>query len=182
MTRDDHERHLDRVHEVAQQVQADYYVVVCGDEPLVRPETIRLVLPDAETNTPEYVVRSLMRDFSDPVETMDPSNIKAVVTATGDCLLLTRSVAPYPYKTINFRFKKLVGIECFNKKALDFFAEQPMGLLETIEDVTLLRFLEHRIPVRLVMTDAYQLGVDTPKDLERVRALIGEDFLAKSAI
>jgi CMP-2-keto-3-deoxyoctulosonic acid synthetase len=57
-----------------------------------------------------------------------------------------------------------------------------MGLLETIEDVTLLRFIEHRIPVRLVMTDAYQLGVDTPKDLERVRTLIGDDFLIKFTI
>jgi 3-deoxy-manno-octulosonate cytidylyltransferase (CMP-KDO synthetase) len=172
MTREDHERHLDRVHEVAERIPADYYVVVCGDEPLMQAETIRLVLPEAEDEQREYVVRSLMRDFDDPAEALDPSNIKAVVTAAGDCLLLTRSLAPYPYKTTDFKFKKLVGIECFNRKALGFFAAQPMGRLEKIEDVTLLRFIEHQVPVRLIMTEAYQLGVDTPNDLERVVSLI----------
>jgi 3-deoxy-manno-octulosonate cytidylyltransferase (CMP-KDO synthetase) len=174
MTREDHERHLDRLHEVSEKISADYYVAVCGDEPLVQAETIRLVLPEAADDGREYVVRSLMRDFGDPVEALDPSNIKAVVTASGDCLLLTRSLAPYPYKSIDFKFKKLVGIECFNKTALDFFVTQPMGILEKIEDITLLRYIEHQVAVRLVMTDAYQLGVDTPRDLKKVRDLLGK--------
>ena len=172
MTREDHPRHVDRVHEVSERLPADFYVVVCGDEPLTSPETIRQVFPEPDDLQRQYVVRSLMRTMDDPVEALHPSNIKAVVNSNDECLLLTRSMIPYPYKTLDFKFKKLVGIECFNKASLDFFARNPMGVLEKIEDITLLRYIENHITVKLIMTDAYQLGVDTPEDLERVVSII----------
>ncbi len=74
-----------------------------------------------------------------------------------------------------------MGIECFNKAALDFFANQPIGLLEEIEDITLLRFVEHHKPVKYIMTDAHQLGVDTPSDLEKVRTIIARRVTEQNA-
>lgn len=172
MTSKDHKRHVDRIHEISDQVSADFYAVVCGDEPMIEPRAIEQVLPDAEDLKQEYVIRSLMRVITDPVELMDSATIKAVVGENDTCLLLTRSAAPYPYKTVNFTYKRLVGIECYNKKALDFFSERPVSLLEGIEDVTLLRYLEHGIPISLIMTDTYQMGVDTAKNLEVAREAI----------
>lgn len=172
MTSDKHDKHVNRIHEVSQVIPADYYVVVCGDEPLIKPEMIEMVFPSEHDASKEYVVRSLMREMNDPVETADPSNIKVVVDLNNDCLLLTRSIVPFPYKSIDFKIKKLVGIECFNRGALDFFSNHPVSTLEKIEDITLLRFVENRIPVHLIMTDAHQLGVDTPSDLEKVREII----------
>jgi 3-deoxy-manno-octulosonate cytidylyltransferase (CMP-KDO synthetase) len=115
-----------------------------------------------------------MRDFDDPVEAYDTASMKAAVNKKNECIFLSRSIIPFPYKTVNYTLKRLVGIECYNKKALDFFAHTETGVLEKIEDITLLRYLEHHIPVQLVMTEARQIGVDTEKNLEMVRAIIAE--------
>ncbi|MCL2026773.1 MAG: 3-deoxy-manno-octulosonate cytidylyltransferase [Leptospirales bacterium] len=172
MTSSEHKTHVERLHEVSQKIKADFYVCVCGDEPLTKHETMEQILPGNNENPNKFFVSSLMREFDDPAEALDPSNIKVVANEKNECLLLTRSMVPFPYKSLSFKFKKLVGIECYTRPALEFFANQPVGVLEKIEDVTLLRYVENFKPLRLVMTDAHQLGVDTPKDLERVKEIL----------
>jgi len=166
MTSAGHQTHIHRLHEVSQKINSELYVCVCGDEPLTKPETIAKVIP--QNHHGDFVIRTLMREFSDPVEALDPSNIKVVVNAQNECLLLTRSMVPFPYKSVSYKFKKLVGIECYSQSALEFFVEQPAGFLEKIEDITMLRFIENHKPIQLIPISKYQLGVDTPKDLERV--------------
>lgn len=172
MTLQEHSTHVARLHEVSLKMDSDLYVCICGDEPLIKPETIAAVIPQSNAAKEDFVMRTLMRDFSDPVEALDPANIKIVTNERGECLLLTRSQTPFPYKSLDFKFKKLVGIECYSSSALDYFVNTPIGLLEKIEDITLLRFVENRKHVELIMNDAHQLGVDTPKDLDRVRELM----------
>ena len=87
-------------------------------------------------------------------------------------MLLTRAVVPFPYKSILFKYKKVVGVECYNKKALDFFVNTPKGFLESIEDVTLQRFLENKIHIKYKLVDSISISVDTPRDIEKVRELI----------
>ncbi|MDR1206469.1 MAG: 3-deoxy-manno-octulosonate cytidylyltransferase [Peptococcaceae bacterium] len=179
MTSDKHPKHVDRVHEVSDKIKADFYAVVCGDEPLVEPESIEAIIPPGDSWLEhEYVVRSLMRDFDDPVEAYDSASMKCAVNAEGRCVFISRSMIPLPYKTVDFTLKRLVGIECYNKNALDFFVNTPAGALEQIEDITLLRYLEYFVPVHLVNTTVRQIGVDTPKNLEMVRAMIKEKIEA----
>jgi len=170
MTSDNHPTHIHRLHEVSQKIESDLYVCVCGDEPLTKHETMIKVIP--QENQGDFIMRTLMREFSDPAEALDPSNIKVVANAQNDCILLTRSMAPFPYKSLSYKFKKLVGIECYSRSALDFFVEQQVGFLEKIEDIALLRFIENHKQIQLVLTAEHQLGVDTPKDLEYVRDII----------
>lgn len=170
MTRDNHPTHVNRIHEVSEKVDADYYVVVCGDEPLIDPKTIEAVIPEA--NQEEFYVGGLCRYFSDPAEVIDPANIKVVTNNDEECILLSRAPVPFPYKTILFKYKKVVGVECYNKKSLDFFVSTEKGFLESIEDVTLQRFLENKIHIKYKLVDSISLSVDTPRDLEKVIALM----------
>lgn len=170
MTSPNHEKHIDRLHEVSQKIKADLYVCVCCDEPLVKPETISKVIPRDYSGG--FFVQTLIREFDDPAEALDPSKMKVVANAKNECLLITRSMAPFPYKSISFKFLKLIGIECFSRSALDFFVNRPTGFLEGIEEITLLRYIENHKPVNLVLTTENQIGVDTPKDLEKVREII----------
>ena len=71
-------------------------------------------------------------------------------------------------------YKKLMGIECFNKQALDFYVNTPMGELEKIEDIDHLRFIEHGKLVIIKKTDSESLSVDTKNDLEKVRGIMAE--------
>ena len=73
---------IDRLHEVSEQLDADYYVSVNGDEPILESDIMPRILPDfVERDRP--VVRGLVRDFTDPVEVFDSGNIKIVVGAGG---------------------------------------------------------------------------------------------------
>lgn len=177
MTRNDHVNHVTRLAEVSEKVEADYYVCVNGDEPLILPENIANVLPDVLEKDDVYA-GYLMRNLTDPAETLDPSNIKLSVLSNGKCVYMSRMPIPYPKGTINVTYKKLIGVECFNKKALDFYVNTPMGELEKIEDIDHLRFIEHGKNVVIKLTDSESLSVDTKNDLEKVR-LIMEKKLQK---
>lgn len=166
MTRNDHPTHVHRIHEVSENIQSDYYLIICGDEPLIDPKTIRTALP--QQNDDRMYVGGLCRYFSDPAQVIDPANIKVVTNDNNECIMLSRAPIPFPYKTILFKYKKVVGVECYNKNALDFFVKTPKGFLERIEDVTLQRFLENKIHIKYLLVDSDSLSVDTPRDLEAV--------------
>ena len=173
MTKSTHESHLDRLHEVSESIASDLYVCVCADEPLVKAATIEKVLPQ-QNETDEFIARTLMRELQDPAETIDPSNLKLITDKDDYAILITRGVLPYPYKSTQFHYKKVVGIECYNKEALDFFANTSSGNLEKIEGTNLLRFIEYRKPLKCIMTDDYQLSIDTANDFEKVSKIMTE--------
>lgn len=167
-----HQTHVARIHEVSEHIDADFYLVVCGDEPLLEKEEIEKALPAIQDLQEDFYVGGVCRYFSDPAEVIDPANIKIVTNDMDECILLTRAVVPFPYKTVSFKYKKVVGIECYNKRALDFFVNTEKGSLEKIEDVTLQRFLENKIHIKYRLIGGESLSVDTPRDLEKVQNII----------
>lgn len=173
MTRNDHENHVTRLQEFSENVKADYYVCINGDEPLILPENIENVIP-TELIQDEVYAGYLMRELTDPAETIDPSNIKLSVLKNGTCIYMSRMPIPYPKGTIQITYKKLIGVECFNKKALDFYVNTRMGELEKIEDIDHLRFIENGKKVVIKMTDSESLSVDTRNDLEKVREIMSK--------
>jgi 3-deoxy-manno-octulosonate cytidylyltransferase (CMP-KDO synthetase) len=171
MTANTHPTGIDRVHEVSEHIDSDYYVVALGDEPLIKPETIRAILPSEPTPRGGYVA-SLMTPITDPVEMIDNTNLKVVVDNDGYAIFLSRSPIPYPKKTSDFKYNKYLGITICDKKALDFFVKSPFGRNELIEDINELRFIDNRFLVKMITVDAKTLSVDTPKDLDRVKQII----------
>ncbi|WP_079914168.1 3-deoxy-manno-octulosonate cytidylyltransferase [Paenibacillus sp. 32352] len=171
--------HINRLKEFSDQVPADLYVCICGDEPSISHTVISSVIPPS-IDMNNLFVGALRRAFTNPVEVIDPSNIKISTNEHGECIYLSRSPIPYPYKTINFTYYKIVGVECYNKQALDYFDSKEAGYLERIEDITLLRFIENRIPITFTLVETDSLSVDTPKDLEKVREIIGLQMQQKN--
>ncbi len=179
MTSDSCPEHITRIHEVSEQVEADYYICVNGDEPLIKPELISKIIPEQIQN--DFYFGGAMRILTDPAETIDFANIKIVATEEGKCIYMSRTPVPYPKGTLLFQYNKYVGIECFNKSALDFFVSVPMGSIERIEDIDHLRFIENGKSMLFTYVDSDSLSVDTPKDLEKVRIII-EERLANGEI
>lgn len=166
----EHSTHIARVHELSTKIDADFYVNVNGDEPLIEPETIRAIIPDAPSDAPK--VYGLMKILRDPVELIDPTNIKVATNKDGVALYISRAPIPHPYKTILFEYKKAIGVECWNKAALELFVNSEPGQMEVIEDLVALRFFENGCPMHYTLVESNSLSVDTPKDLEKVRVLM----------
>ena len=179
-TSNDHPNHISRIQEVSEKVKSDYYFCINGDEPLILDECIIPVMPDKVLPYPYF--GGAMRDLVNPSETIDPAKIKLVVSETGRCLYMSRIPVPYPKGTLDVQYKKYVGVECFNKQALDFFVNTKMGSIERIEDIDHLRFLENGIDLHFSMVKSDSISVDTPKDLDYVRRKMYERILDEKSI
>lgn len=163
---------IDRVYQVSKVVEADYYVTVNGDEPILESEVMPIIIPNfVEHSKP--VVRGLVREFRDPVEVIDPGNIKIVVGLGGYSLYTSRSPIPYPQKTTKFSYKKYVGVELFNRAALEFYVTHDQTEIEKIEDIGSIRFLEYGIRIHYDLVESESLSIDTPRDIEKIREIIG---------
>lgn len=174
ITNSEHPSHMHRLLEVANKISSDLYVCICGDEPLIEPNVIESIIPREKVDMNSIYVRGVRRILSDPVEAMDSGNIKIVVDKEGDALALSRTPIPYPYKFLNYTYYKTIGIECFNKLALEFYVNSSKGMWEQVEDIMMLRFVENRIKVNFPLVESRSLSVDTAKDLDKVRKMMQE--------
>lgn len=172
MTDSNHPNHISRIWEVSNMIDADYYVCVNGDEPLIDYKMVEKILP-SNVDEVEYF-KGAYRKLTDPVETIDSANIKLVLNDYNRCIYMSRNSVPFPKGTLLFQYNKYVGIECFTKKGLDFFQNTKMGILEKIEDIDHLRFIENGKPIYFTEINSTSISVDTPKDLEKVRMIIQE--------
>ena len=175
ITSNNHPTHIHRLHEVSQKFDADYYLCVNGDEPLIDIKSIKRVLENAIAYKNDFFTGAF-RYLTDPAETIDTANIKIITDNSQNkyfrCVYLSRTPIPYPKNFLNFKYKKYVGIECFTKSALDFFVSCNMGLLEKVEDIDHLRFIEANKDLYFVEVVSESISVDTKKDLEKVETIL----------
>lgn len=167
MTRSDHDTATERLYEVSTRIEADLYVMVNGDEPLLTREAIIQCIP-AEIKEGELYVSNLMTDFENPVEVVDATNLKIVTAKDDRCLFISRSPIPYPKGAMDYVFHKFVGVGAFNRKALDFYHNTPRGPIEKIEENDSFRFIENHVPIYYYNAHCKSLSVDTPKDIAGV--------------
>jgi 3-deoxy-manno-octulosonate cytidylyltransferase (CMP-KDO synthetase) len=163
------ETSTERSYEVAQKIDADIYVVINGDEPLIDPEIIKAVIPKSYDG---FFAANLMTVIKNPVEAVDNTNIKVVTDDYGNALFMSRSMIPYPKSNNDYKYYKHIGVLAYTKAALNFFAETPKGYNERIEDINELRFIEHGKKLKMIEVVSSSMSVDTPKDLEYVRTVI----------
>lgn len=171
MTRNDHDTPTSRLYEVSTMIDADLYLMLMGDEPLINYESFSLIIPE---KLKEYYVAVLTNIIDKPSEVIDFSNQKCVTNAKREVLMISRSPIPYPKGTLDFDYEKVTGIQLFSKKALQFYDETAKSVLEIAEENDLMRFVENGITVKAVQSTYKTVSVDTPKDLELVRTIISE--------
>lgn len=172
MTSDQHATHLDRLAEVAQKQEADFYININGDEPLMMPQYVELLLPDQSVDPNDFYFANAMTKIKKPVEVNDVSRIKIATDSCGYGLYMARTPIPYPKASSDFDYMKFVGIQCFSRSALLFCGETPRGRIEGIEDIDEYRFLENGKKIKFIEIPAETLSVDTQSDLTIVRNVI----------
>jgi len=173
ITSDKHPTGTDRLWEVAQKIQADVYINIQGDEPMVNPDDI-LKIAVLKQQFPEYVINGMCSLSASE----DPQNInipKVLVNSKNDLIYMSRLAIPGIKADIGRKpnYLKQVCIYGFNYTDLKAYGEMnSKAEFEAFEDIEILRFLELRIPVKMVLTDGNTLAVDTPEDVEKVTKAI----------
>ena len=171
LTKDTHPTGTDRVAEVAQKVDADLYVIIMGDEPLIQSKDICKLIESIQNNVDADAVM-LTEKFVDPVDVVNSSTIKLAINDKKDLIFMSRSPIPYPKETLGYNYYKNVGCYALKKEALDFFLKTKPSNIERAEGIELLRLLENRKRVTTVEIESNSMSVDTQKDLERIRDII----------
>ena len=173
MTSNSHRTAAHRLQEVSEIIDADFYLQLNGDEPLINTDAIATAIPDVVPQDIEFGT-NIITEMNDPAQVLDASNIKMVFDNEMNALYMSRTPIPYPFKAIDFKYYKHVGIIGYNKKMLNFYKNTKPGRFESIEGIDTLRFLDYGKQLKLFLVpECHSLSVDTEKDLKMVINMIG---------
>ena len=170
MTRPDHESGTDRLAEVMAQHPADIYVNVQGDEPLIRPQDIAVLIAGMRADA-GVAVGTLCHPLP-MAEAGNPNAVKVVLADNGDALYFSRSPIPYPREAEEARYQKHVGVYAYRRDVLAQYGSLPQPMMEKTEKLEQLRLLAAGFKIRAFQVAETGPGVDTPDCLERVRRLM----------
>lgn len=174
LTRHDHATGTDRVAEVALHERAEIYVNVQGDEPLIDPGTIDLVI-SAMLDDEAMQIGTPCTAIDQPNDIMDPNVVKVVRDFESNALYFSRAPIPWVRDSksgADARHWKHLGLYAFRREALVEYPTLPPGELEKIEQLEQLRWLENGFTIGVVETDYDAVSVDVPADVERVEKLM----------
>jgi 3-deoxy-manno-octulosonate cytidylyltransferase (CMP-KDO synthetase) len=149
----------------------DVIVNVQGDLPTIAASAIRACF--APLADPAVDVATLAVEIIHDDERTNPNVVKVVGSPLASdrlrALYFTRATAPWGEGPHYHH----VGLYAFRRRALARMVSLPPSTLETREKLEQLRLLEAGMRIDVALVDDVPLGVDTPADLERARALLG---------
>jgi len=189
MTSSEHLSGTDRVAEVAESRDCEIVVNVQGDEPLVPPENIDLVVAPLLADETIKVSTLMMR--IDSVEDLaNPDICKVVVDHRGNALYFSRAPVPFDRdgwtkdieegegvwpRNMKVKAYKHIGLYAYRKSFLMEFPRLRVSQLESIEKLEQLRILENGISIRVVETGKDSVGVDREADLAAVERVLDQN-------
>lgn len=174
MTRADHPSGSDRIFEALGLLDPDgrhdVVVNVQGDLPTIDPAAVRAaVAPLAEAAVD---VATLAAEIVRAEERTNPNVVKVVGSPIGEhrlrALYFTRATAPWGEGPLFHH----IGLYAYRRAALARFVALPPSVLERREKLEQLRALENGMRIDVEIVSTVPLGVDTPEDLERARAIL----------
>jgi 3-deoxy-manno-octulosonate cytidylyltransferase (CMP-KDO synthetase) len=185
LTRADHPTGTDRLAEAADALQlADETIVVNvqGDEPLLPPTVVARVAELLQQRQ-DCSLATAAHPLADAAEFFDPNVVKVVTDAGGRALLFSRAPIPWARDAFALDRDRLpdglpawrhVGLYAYRTGFLRRFPALPRAPIEQQENLEQLRALWHGFAIAVLpLAERLPPGVDTPEDLEKVRALLG---------
>ncbi len=164
----------DRIADAIEYLNADIYVNIQGDEPLIDPKSIDKVIKEL-TKSKNIATSNAYTEIKESYKVIDSDVVKVIFNKKFEAVYYSRSPIPYP-KTSNHIFFQQLGLYAFKKNALKKFKSLKPGKLEISEGIEMLRFLENELIVKMVKVDDIGLSVDAPKDIKFI-----ENFLKKES-
>jgi 3-deoxy-D-manno-octulosonate cytidylyltransferase len=173
MSREDHPSGSDRIAEIAQNLAEGSIIInVQGDEPFTQKAPLEDLI--RVFDDPKVLVASLMTPLTQPEALHNPNVVKVAVNGKNDALYFSRAAIPYKRDDngqglVAGQHFQHIGIYAYRRETLLHFTSLPPCPLELTEKLEQLRLLYNGISIRMVVTDALFIGVDTEEDLVKAR-------------
>jgi 3-deoxy-manno-octulosonate cytidylyltransferase (CMP-KDO synthetase) len=174
LTRADHPSGSDRIFEalgkVDSQGSAKIIVNLQGDLPTLDGAAIAAALRPLTDTAVD--IATLAAEIKVAAERTNPNVVKVVGTPVAPsrlrALYFTRASAPAGEGPLYHH----IGLYAYRRAALERFVKLSPSPLERREKLEQLRALEAGMRIDVEIVDTVPLGVDTPEDLERARAML----------
>lgn len=169
----------DAISEISDEVYADYYINLQGDEPLIQPITIKefveKILSFGEID------RMAFNAMTDCI-TEDINNInvpKIVINAYNDLLYMSRCSIPFKKSNREPRYYKELGLHAYTKRGLEYFYDTKESPIEKLENLEFLRFIENGKNVRMIYLKLpfNNHAIDVPDDIRIVENIMNENLI-----
>lgn len=145
---------------------AEAFVNIQGDEPLVNAEDINLLIDLIKKE--QIQIATLIRSESDKRSIENPNRVKVVKDAKDRALYFSRSTIPYNRSKIDMDYFVHVGMYAFKKEVLQKLEECNPSMLANAEKLEQLQWLENGLDIYATETKSISIPVDTPEDLEYI--------------
>ena len=173
MTGESHQNGTERIAEAAQGLDADIFVDIQGDEPLVNPDHIDAVIAEhARHSEWDILVPSL------PITHPENQHIVKIVHDKNlRIVFMSRSVIPNPFRFRPSFFLKHLSVISFKPEALKKFSLLKPGNLEMAESIELLRAIENDMTVGTILLEGDSFSIDIKEDYTRAKELMKTDTI-----
>lgn len=167
----DHSSGADRLVEVMNEVEADLYIDLQGDEPLVCSDDIEMLI-NVMRSDESIEVGTLYHSINER-QAQDPNTVKVVTSHSGRACYFSRSPIPFIRNNdVQINYKQHVGVYAYRKSVLERYAQLPESNVESAEQLEQLRLLDSDIDIYAFEVMKTGPGVDTPEDLQKVIAIL----------
>ena len=175
MTSPGHINGTERIAEVAQDMKANFIVDIQGDEPLIDPAHIDIVVRE-HSRHPDWDILIPSLRITKPES---PHIVKVVCDVDSRIVYLSRAVIPQPFRHQPSSYLKHLSIISFKPEALKKFASLPPSNLEIAEGVELLRALENGLILGTVILEGSSFSVDVEEDYIKSKEKMSKDEIRK---
>ncbi len=159
----------DRVAECARKIDADVFVNIQGDEPLISPYDIKRLINQIKKN-PDTVF-NFMKKIESDLEYKSKDIPKVITDRKNNLLFMSR--LPVPISDNYKQAYKQVCIYSFPKKILKFYGlNKKKTKNEVLENIEILRLLDNGVNVKMIKTVNKSYAIDRKEDIKKVLKLI----------
>lgn len=162
-----------RLASLLDEMEGDFFLNVQGDEPFVDATLLDRLVQIWKDKGCDLVTAVCPIDSLEDL--INPNLVKAVLTHERRVLYFSRSPIPYirglPQREwlAQHRFWGHLGVYGYTRKTLSEYPQLKASVLEEVEKLEQLRFLDHGYTFFASETEFRPIGIDTPEDLEAAR-------------
>ena len=171
MTSTKHKTGTDRLIELSNKIDANIFINIQGDEPLIKGEMIDLLIKHYIDND-FHGVTTLKTRITKDIDISNPHIVKVVTDYNDFAVDFTRVISANLLNNKKINHCKHIGMYAYPKKLLNKISSLSQSEKEKSNNLEQLRLLDNNIPIKVIETYFDTIGVDIPDDIIKVENIL----------